>query len=320
MKRIFFLVFAVVMLQVSTSAGRTQTATPTPRLTTVQATQIATNFCQAVGAPVSGSATAVFPAPLRYAGEQDTYFLPRWKVKFAGSSGVQAEVDVVDATSAVSRYYNFALSRQQLANRQAAGTPLSQAAAIQTATSYLTAAVQPSDIGSAVAFNMQMTSPATAAGNLWMVRWTRQYAGIPYRKQQVTEILQAETGVLQALTIAFPSSPPTSNATAITQSQAQATAAAQLQMANVPNPTFQAANLMVVQPTTFWQVNGTTKPQPNTGGVIAWNCSYLDANGMTDEVWIDANTGNVIGGESYGLAGRRLKQATAKSSKSKTAK
>ncbi len=319
MKRIFSFAFiAVALMQFSTLASRAQTATPTPRLTAAQATQIASSFCQAVGAPVTGISTAVFPAPLRYTNEQDSYFLPRWNVKFTGASGVQADVDVVDATGAVSRYYDFALSRQQLANTQAAGTPLSQATATSKATTYLTAATQPIEIGSPVAFNMQITSPATAAGNLWMIKWTRQYASISYRREQIIQILQAQTGALQALTISFPSPPPVSGAGSIMQGQAQATAAALLQTTNVPNPVFQAASLAVVQPTTYWQVNGATKPQPNTAGIVAWDCFYSDDNGMIDEVWVDSNTGNVIGGEIYGTAKLSTKSAKTKESSTKS--
>lgn len=317
MKKLFVTLVAVTMsMPFFVSAARAQTATPTPQLTTAQATQIATAFCQAVGAPVTGSATAVFPAPLRYAGQQDSFYLPRWNVKFTTGGNVQAEVDVVDASSSVSRYFNFALSRQQLANSQAAGTPLTQAAAISNATSYLTAAGQSSGLGAAVALGMQMTSPPTAAGNLWMVRWTRQYAGIPYRKQQVTEILQAETGALQAMTVAFPSPPPASGAGSVTQSQAAATSASQLQTASIPTPVFQASQLMIVQPNTFWMANGSVQPQPNCAGVVAWNCVYRDANGMIDEVWVDSNTGSIVGGEIYGPS--KMLTRTTKSQKTPT--
>ena len=42
-----------------------------------------------------------------------------------------------------------------------------------------------------------------------MVRWGRQWGSLPYRQQQATLMLQAETGAVQAFSLTFPAPPPT---------------------------------------------------------------------------------------------------------------
>lgn len=116
-------------------------------------------------------------------------------------------------------------------------------------------------------------------------------------------MLMAETGALQALSVVYPSPPPSQGAGSVTQTQAEATALAQLSSSDVPSPTFQSCAEAVIQPNTFWQENGSAQPQANAAGVVVWDCLYTDANGSTDEVWVDTNTGSVDGGQIYALAG-----------------
>lgn len=281
--------------------------TPPPQLSQAQATQIAQSFCQAIGASVTGSGTAIFPAPPRYANEQETYYLPRWRVLFAD----QAEVEIVDATSVISRYHNFVLSRQLLTDNQPAGTPLSQSDAIQKATTVLQAAGSINDLVSSPTANQYQTdSPATTAGNIWSVVWRRQFQGCPYRDQKVIVLLQAETGAVEGFNLAFPSPPPASATGNVTQEQATVTAQAQLQSVGVQNVTVQACELQVVQPNTFWQPGGSVAPQPNAPGVVAWDCSFVDADGKIYQVWVDSGSGALIGGEVISVAGKRPKPAS----------
>lgn len=279
------------------------TPQPAPTLTQAQAVQIAQTFCQTIGAPVTDAATAIYPAPKRHPSQQETYWQPRWLVRL----GSKAEVEVVDATGHVSRYYNFDLSRQALAANQPAGTPMAQSDALAKATAALQAAGTPADIGTASAQNFQLTSPPTSAGDLWTVTWPRQLGGVPYRHQQVTVMLQAETGAVQALSVSFPAPPPTATTMTVTSDQATQAAQGQLSTVGVSGATVQSVTAQIVQPNTYWQANGSAAPFPNSAGQAAWNAMLTDANGRIYEVWVDGNSGAVIGGESYGLAGKRGK-------------
>jgi hypothetical protein len=308
LKFVIFLL-ALAFQVVFSSASKAQS---TPTMTQAQVLQVASTFCQAIGQPVTGTATATYPAPLRYAGMQATNYQSRWLVTYDSPSGEQAELEIVDATGAVSRYYNFALSQQDAANTAPAGTSLPQTTALQDAAADLQAAGLPIDAGTPTATNIQIMAPALSSGNLWQVIRPRQYQGVPYRNQQVSVMLQAETGAILGLSVAFPSPPPAVGAGPITQNQAEATAEALLTVANIPSLTLQSCQQLVVQPNTFWQQNGSVTPQPNVAGQVAWDCLYTDSNGNNDEVWVDTNSGNVIGGESYGLAhGGRAKTGKA---------
>ena len=279
--------------------------TPPASLTQAQAITRAQLFCQTIGASVTAPATAVFPAPNRYTSQQDTYWQPRWRVTF----GSQAEVDVVAATGVISHFYNFALSQQLLSVNSPAGSPITPAAASQIAASVLQASGQlTSELAATpTSQNFQLTDPPTQAGDLWMLTWGRQvgFAGIPYRHEQATLMLQAETGQVQAFSLTFPAPPPSTGAGGVTSVSAISTAQSVLTGAGVTGTTQQSATLQVVQPNTYWQSGGSATPPPNEAGQIAWNVVFTNANNTVYEVWVDSNLGTVIGGESYGIAGMR---------------
>ncbi len=282
---------------------------PASHLTQAQAVSLAQAFCQAVGAPVTATATATWPAPNPSPGQPPYHWQNRWDIQF----GSQAEVEVVDATGVISHYYNFALSQQLQTANNPAGTPLSESSAVQAATSALQASGQSGELASTPTDqNFQITAPPTQAGDLWMVTWGRQYQGIPYRQQQATVMLQAETGALQAFSLTFPSPPPGAGPGSITSSQAaQAAQAAQTTLANAgySNLTQQSVTLQVVQPNNQWHTGAysyavTPGPPPSR---VAWDCVFTDANNTVYEVWVDSTyqTITIDGGEVYGIAGLR---------------
>ena len=273
---------------------------PASRLTQAQAVSLAQTFCQAVGAPVTANATATWPAPNPYPGQPPYHWQARWHIQFA----TQAEVEVVDATGVISHYYNFALSRQLQSTNAPAGTPISEASAVQAAASALQASGQSGELASSSTDqNFQITNPPTQAGDLWMVTWGRQYQGIPYRQQQATVMLQAETGALQAFSLSFPSPPPAAGPGSVTSSQAVQTAQTTLANAGYSNLTQQSVTLQVITPNSQWQTGAATvSPTP---GRIAWNCVFTNANNTVYEVWVDSYSANSVdGGEVYGIAGK----------------
>ncbi len=274
-------------------------APPPSHLTQSQAIALAQAFCNAIGAPVTATPTATWPAPNRTPSQQPYHWQPRWLVQFPG----QAEVEVVDATSVISHYYNFALSQRLSTANLPAGTPISASNAAQTATNALQASGQPSNelASSPTEQNSQMTNPPTQAGDIWTVVWTRQFGSVPYQQEQATVMLQAETGAVRALSLSFPAAPPYAGVGSVSSAQAAQTAQSLLTSKGLTGLTQQSVSSQIVQPTTYWQQNGNATPVPNEAGQVAWNCLYTDSNNTIYEVWVNANSGGIIGGGSYGI-------------------
>lgn len=291
-----------------------------------QAIATARSFCQTIGAPVpDGTPTrAIYKSP----GAGSSYWLPVWKVGFLGV----ASVEVANASSLggasvpennsgiVTSYLNTALSNQLSSSNQPTGTPITQAAALTVAATVLQASKQPAnELVSQQATQSQLTSPATHAGDLWTVQWARAASGVPYRNDSASLLLQAETGAVEAWNLSFTASPPSGQTTqAVTRVQSQQIAQAAMDSQGnslgLSGQTFQAAGLAVVQPDTLWQTQGggTTRPIPGIPSSIAWDCVFTNAtdpnnpSGMViAEVWVDSNTGQVVGGDILRMMGRR---------------
>ncbi len=288
-------------------------------LTPAQALTIAQTFCTAVGTPVpNGTPTRVI-----YQGLTPSYYLPTWKVGFLGV----ASVEVADANSVVTSYFNQALSNQLNLSNQSPGVPITQAAALAVAATVLQASKQPAnELVSQQAMQSQLTSPATYAGDLWTVQWARAASGVPYRNDSASLLLQAETGTVEAWSLSFAASPPSGlTAQAITRGQAQQAARAAMDSQGnslgLSGQSFQAANLAVVQPDTLWQVQGggTTRPTPGIPSSITWDCVFTNATDPNNpsstvivEVWVDSSTGQVVGGDILKMMGRRKPSPTAR--------
>ena len=207
----------------------------------------------------------------------------------------------------IAHYYNFALSQQLMSLNNPAGSPITEANALQIAATTLAASGQSAAELTAAPTdqNFQLTDPPTQAGDLWMVRWGRQFGALPYRQQQATLMLQAETGAVQAFSLTFPAPPPTAGAGPLPSATAVSVAQSQLTSAGVSGLTSQSVTAQVVQPNTYWQTGGSATPAPNAAGQVAWNAVFTDANNVVYEVWVDTYAGTVLGGESYGIAGMR---------------
>jgi len=286
-------------------------------LTSAQAIQIAQTFCRAIGAPIGTG----MPTSATVNNASPTYIGSVWQVNFQGA----ASVEVADATGIVISYFNYTLANQLNANSQAPGTPITQAQAQTIAATILQASQQPA----AELANQQFTQsslfyPATYAGDLWTVRWNRAAAGIPYRSDQATLLLQAETGSVEAWKLAFPTPAPASTTSNVSQSQAQQIAQAEMTAAGsylgLTNQVFQIAHQAVVQPNTLWPVNGSSTPGtmaliPGSPSRVVWDCYFSNApasgspSGSTySEVWVDAVTGQIIGGDTVQVMGHTVSE------------
>jgi len=268
-------------------------ATPEPTvLTAAQAEQIATSFCQAIGVTTTDVPTAQFPAPMRDATSADNYWQPCWLVTF----GDNQTVCVTDATSVVTRFYNQGLELQTMVSGQAAGTAISQSNAMTIASLVTEAStVAQSELGTAQYQEVEETQPPLQLGHQLWITWPRQYQGVPYFEDQATVLLQAETGGVISFCLAFRSVPPDSNTLTITADQADQSASTQLAAAGISGATLLTTNLTAVQPNNFWQTGDPTFTALTS--TVAWDCYYTIDPLHYYDVWVDEQTGAVIGGD-----------------------
>ncbi len=283
-------------------------------LTAAQAIQAAQAFSSAIGAPVSAgtptSATVTTTSP--------TYNGTVWQVRFSGV----ASVEIADVSGVVVSYFNYALANQLNANSQGPGTPITQAQVQTVVASVLQASHQPpTELANQQFTQSNLLYPATYAGDLWTVRWNRFAAGAPYRRDQATLLLQAETGAVEAWKLAFQTPTVTAVTPTVSQSQAQsiaqATMNAQGSFLGLSGQTFRASQQVIVQPNTLWPPSGSTTPGsttpiPGSASRIVWDCFFSNApasgspsGSMSSEVWVDAATGQVIGGDILRVKARR---------------
>jgi hypothetical protein len=274
----------------------------TPRLTKTQAIQIATKFSQAIRQPVTGTPdTVTYPAPPRFPGEQQPYWQTRWSIVFDG----RAEFEVIDATGVIAWYANDA-TMAQLVKNPPTGQPLTAAAAVRIATAALHAAGAIPELATIPSSSFAQTTPGSKAGDEWDVIWQRKAStsGIIYPDQQLSVFLQGETGAIDIFGLYCPSPSPRSVAFKVSQTQATATAQSLLQSVGVQNPSVVSVQKRIVQPNTYWQPGGSWVPQPNVSGLAVWRCTFQAPNMVSYDVWVDAATGTVAGGQSYSMKAR----------------
>lgn len=269
------------------------------RLSQAQAVQVAQAFCQTIGYPVTASGTAEFAVPEWH---QKLHWQPRWRVVFPR----QADVEIVDATGVVSDYDNRALSsRADYQSKQPAGDAIPEADAIQKATVVMQATGLVGELASPQVRLQQGDDPPLASTHTYFVIWPRVFEGAPYREQQLTVNLNAETGEIMGLGMTFPSMPPSHAATQITQEAAEQTAQAITANAGL------SGNLVlvqkeVIQPNRFWEPGGKAYEKLPGPAHVAWVCQF-DLGQRGYEVWVDAVTGDVIGGTAIGSFGGKPK-------------
>jgi hypothetical protein len=280
------------------------------------AIQIARNFCRAVGADETGPAEAHFPALVDYGGAQPTYYAPRWSVKFESGT----EVQVVDSTSPViARYTNFKTTRDLLESQAPPTATLGNSDATNAAGAVRMASGSSDTIGASTITHGQMTD-SLAAGQICTVVYGRSFndpynGSVPYRDQAVRVMLQdkdaalldpGETTALLGYSLTLPSAEPAPATRLYTCSTPplptdDCTLASNFAIGILESqaPDFvpvsaSTPSLMVVQPNTYW-INGNSEPS-GAAPMIAWVCVYTDANYLSYEVWVRADTVTVVGG------------------------
>ena len=265
-------------------------------LTPAQAVQIAQAFCNSNGNPISVPGNAQYAVP----DAADAYWQPCWTVTFDG----QATVEVVDATSIVASYMNDAYSGYLASIRQQLAGPLvSQNTAVQTAAAALSTTANVDQTGQVTAYLSQDNDGTHAGESTWNILYPRQFQGLPYKDDVVVMEIDAATNKLMGLSLTYRCVPPDNGGSAmvVTQAQANATAQSQINQSGIQAPLLQGSIVQVVLPNTYWQ-DGNYNFTPGQGKV-AWVVTYSLGDptlGETVGVWVDAATGNIIGGEYIG--------------------
>lgn len=275
------------------AAAKTKSAAPKvpTHLTQAQALQIAKAFCGKVGNPITVDGDAAFSVPKW---DQDTHWLPRWHITFPE----QAEVEIIDATGAISDYTNETYSNRR-ETKEPAGDAIPEADAIQAATAVKIATGQVDELAATPrVMLLQGHNPPLASDHTYLVIWQRIFDGIPYDHQQLTVSLDAETGEITGLGMTFPSQPPTAAPAllSVLQDKAKSIARNMVASAGLPADALESVKEEVVQPNRMWEPGGYPHDKLSGPAHVVWACRFKVAENKWREVWVDAQTGQVVGG------------------------
>lgn len=264
----------------------------TASLTQAQALGIATRFSASLGHPLSGRSpyqpnSAIAPKA------NISRSLPEWKfTQFDGKNSV--DVEVVAATGVVSGYMNHT----DTPDPQPEDAPMSKSEAIAQATVILTraGALKTNEL----TFNRADLTPFGKDTTEWWVSWNRTYQGVVYREQGASIGFNGETGRLLGFGVNFKTPPPSTMKTVFSQEQAIEVADRQLQDAGYLPGSVIRVKTEIVMPNTFWKPGGS-EANSELIARAAWVCVYKSSDEIGD-VWVDRETGLVIGGTSYNSA------------------
>ena len=295
-KRNKLAVFALLWLFNVSPAVAGNATTSGTHLTESQAVRIASDFCQSVGLTVPGTAKYPVPEGIHIA---DPFWQSRWLVVFPG----QAEVEVADTAGRITYFSNESFAHEVFEKRQTpAGNLLPQAEAIRRADAALRAAGSMEEMSFSQASLDQLNGSGKFGSSTWFVLWKRVAGGLTYHNQHASVSVDAATGEITRLAVVFPSPPTTTSLTPISSSPLAATTAIErLTQFGITRGTLQSIKTEIVQPNEFWQDQNGTTALLNTSRT-ALVCQF-EKDGATYNVWVDADTDEVIGGEAIGHKG-----------------
>jgi hypothetical protein len=265
---------------------------PQSDVSSSDAIAIANAFSSKAGLVATGTPNAIYPYQ-EFKGSvariPEHYYLPRWSVQYP--SGLSIEV--------------AAQSRQVVAMRamgsygdKAAGTAIPQTKAIELAHQIVEAASLKSAVNSSpTCQEMQIASPPKADTHMWMIRYPRITTdNVPFRDDDVSIMLMAETGKMKIMSANFHTAEPPITNRNVTTNLALTTAKQTLDSLKLtPVGAIPAPTEMVVQPNSF-PAQRTSIDEKRGAPRYAWVCMFPIQQGRV-EVWIDVETGKVIGGE-----------------------
>lgn len=269
-----------------------------PKMTKTQAIQAARDYCAKIGQPVTTPGQAAFPLTTA---ELDGYWLPRWLVTFPS----QAELDVADANGIVTYYTNKAYFQREGNDPTPSGPAIPEAEAMRRAQQAVDATGQHEELQTPTATEEQPRPERMFASyHHWQVDWPRTFHGIPYMDQGADVLMDAQTGEVMVMHLTYPTPPLTQAVTDVTPEQAVGLAAAHLAFdlgVQYPARLRDAAPfLQAVRPNGGWSRFQDAPGQSRTARV-AWVVRYLFHSryfGREEDIWVDAQTGEILGGKS----------------------
>lgn len=224
-----------------------------------------------------------------------------WRDRLAFATADDGRVEIDATTGAISYFYDQGLTRRALGAKRPAGTPISREAALVRARMALRAAGGLAEVGDPVAVLHQLDEPPSAAGQTWTIVWRRTLHGVPYRNQQATVILLAETGQVIGVSLAYATPPAERTTFLVTKRRAIEVAAATIIRHGTEGAEPSRVFKELVLPNRRW-VDDTLRPvgAQTDAPVPAWHVE-LRAGDQIHEVWVDAADGSVLGGESSSI-------------------
>lgn len=219
----------------------------------------------------------------------------RWHVTIPDPIHPQ-DIEVEDATGRVVYY----MRHDNRPSHQPLDTPISKDQAVAKATSALEAAgvLKTKEL----TFKEAFLDRGSADSSFWFVSWSRVHNGMPYREQDANVTVDSQTGDVTGFSVNFHTPPPDSSVFNISRDQAEGIAARQMVIAGFQISQPPRVQAEVIQPNSFWQPGGSeANRQPYAR--VAWTCHYTEGS-RSYEVWVDAATGGVIGGQVIGRRGR----------------
>lgn len=226
-----------------------------------------------------------------------------WRETIAFSTSDDKRVEVDSTSGTICYYYDHGLTAQSLLRNRPAGTAIAREAAIARARAVLRAAGALAEVGQPVLIESQADQPATFAGHTWIVTFPRTQSGVPYRNQQATVILLAETGQLVGMGLAFTTPPAVTEPYKVGPEAARRIAEQALTRQGLEAGTLIRLIKQIVVPNDSW-IAKKRAAERSTGNrpVAVWNAVFRNGNRI-HEVWVHGATGAVLGGETSFFAG-----------------
>ena len=213
-----------------------------------------------------------------------------WKIEAQQSFSM--EID--DQTGHVLSYINFTASED--GKYKAAGKTMpKQEVRTRAEAALLAAGVSLEHLK--LAYVQEYQNSDFAYGHEMWVDWKHTFHGIPADRAGASVCLGAETGKVISLSVSDPNrwiDPPTAVEN-ITREQAVAIARAQLYAVGYKDLPLASADKRLMPSNRYWYYGTDTTPLSRQTRVV-WDCAWQYLSGNY-QVWIDTQTGAVIGGE-----------------------
>lgn len=218
-----------------------------------------------------------------------------WKIKAQKSF----EMEVDDQTGHVLSYIDDTVSGD--GRYKAAGTAMPKEEVRTRAEAALSAAGMSFDhLKLAYIQESQIFGVASVSGHRMDVAWKHTFEGIPADRAETRVCLGAETGKVIWVAAGDPDrwiDPPTAVEN-ITREQAVAIARIQMSVVGYNDLPLTSAKKQLMPSNRYWEHGTDTTPLSRQTRVV-WDCAWQYLSGNY-HVWIDTQTGAVIGGEHEG--------------------